>query len=135
MSALDTSTLLSYTGKEAHVEGIVTYTGIWSPTSNQAQQWAFIFFAKDVNEAGFPGYTALGQPLDFSSYFRAIVKSENLLYFSERLRVWNQFSQQYELKTKLIVKKDDNILLSGKIDGYRSAPVIYLTNRNQLTIK
>ena len=160
ISATDTEKLLSNKGKEAQVEGDVTYVSSWLPDRFTGQgttrPWTFIFFMKDIWE----GYADNANPggacspecwRDYTSFFRAIIKPDYLSDFYAYLpngyvvkeqmpigRGMTGTTQWYSstgtpLSTAgFTVQEPFHIILQGTIEGYLSAPAIYLTNVNQI---
>jgi len=165
LSATDTENLLSNKGKEAQVEGDVTYVSSWLPDRFTGQgttrPWTFVFFMKNIWE----GYADNANPggscspecwRDYTGYFRAIIKPDYLSDFyaylpngyvvKEQIPIlrgggtgnlqWNSSTGAPLSTTGFTVQEPFHIILQGTIEGYLSAPAIYLTNVNQiLTVK
>ena len=153
VSALDTTKLFSYMGKEVQAEGDITYISSWLPDEYTGQgstrPWTFIFFMKDLWEgsadnAG-PGHYCPDCWRDYTSFFRLVIKPDNLAdflpYFSWGL---NQAAGQapiirgsaayfQKLATPgFVVEGPVHIVVRGKIQNYQSAPAIYLTSADQI---
>jgi len=163
-SATDTENLLSNIGKEAQVEGDVTYVSSWLPDRFTGQgttrPWTFIFFMKDIWE-GFADNANEGGNCspecwrDYTRFFRAIIKPDyfpdfyaylpNGYVVREQMPIirglsgtvhWNSSTGAPISNTGMIVQGPFHIIMQGTIEGYLSAPAIYLTNVNQiLTVK
>jgi len=120
LSALDSAELLKHLGQDVDITGKVTYTGRWRPVG-QTYVWTSIYFCQNVADAGFPGSVANGDPLDYTSYFRAIIQPQ----------YYNIF---YDYSYELIVKPGDNVTVHGIIDVYKAAPAIFLKSARQLSV-
>jgi len=165
ISALDTETLLNNKGKEVQVEGDVTYVSSWLPDRFSGQgttrPWTFIFFMKNIWE----GYADNANPggtcgtecwRDYTRYFRAIIKPDYFPQFYAYLpdgyvingqmpfvrgggagtAQWNSSTGAPLNTAGFTVQGPFHIILRGTIEGYLSAPAIYLTDVNQiLTVK
>ena len=160
ISALDTDKLLSYKGKEVQVEGDVTYVSSWLPDRFTGQgttrPWTFIFFMKDIWE-GFADNANEGGNCspecwrDYTRFFRAIIKPDyfpdfyaylpNGYVVREQMPIirglsgtvhWNSSTGAPISNTGMIVQGLFHIIMQGTIEGYLSAPAIYLTNVNQI---
>jgi len=120
LSALDSTELLRYLGKEVDVKGKVTYSGRWRP-ADQTDIWTSIYFCENAAQGGFPGSGANGDPLDYTSYFRAIVKPQ----------YYNTF---YDYSYQLIIQPGNLVTIHGIIEAYKAAPVIFLKSASQLSV-
>jgi len=165
ISATDTENLLSNKGKEVQVEGDATYVSSWLPDRFTGQgttfPWTFMFFMQNIWE-GFadnanPGGNCSPECWrDYTRFFRAIIKPEFLPDFYAYLpngyfvkaqmpilrgggagsTQWNSSTGAPLSTAGFTVQKPYHILMQGTIEGYLSAPAIYLTNVNQIvTVK
>jgi hypothetical protein len=165
ISAMDTETLLNNRGKEVQVEGDVTYVSSWLPDRFSGQgttrPWTFIFFMKNIWEGyadnANPGGTCATECWrDYTRYFRAIIKPDYLpelyAYLPDGYVIngqmpivrgggagtaqWNSSTGAPLNTAGFTVQGPFHIILRGTIEGYLSAPAIYLTDVNQiLTVK
>ncbi len=153
ISALDTAKLFSYMGKEVQVEGDITYISSWLPDEYMGQgttrPWTFIFFMQDLWEgsadnAG-PGHNCPDCWRDYTSYFRVVIKSDNLAdfrpYFSwaltdtgeQSLIARGSAAYLQKLATPgFAVQEPVHMVIRGVIQNYMSAPAIYLTDTSQI---
>lgn len=165
ISALDTEKLLRNKGKEARVEGDVTYVSSWLPDRFTGQgttrPWTFVFFMENIWE-GYADNTNPGGTCspecwrDYTSFFRAIIKPDYLSEFyaflpdgyivKEQMPIvrgggpgtgqWTSSTGTALSTAGFAVEGPFRIILQGTIEGYLSAPAIYLTNVNQIiTVK
>jgi hypothetical protein len=165
ISALDTEKLLSMKGQEAQVEGDITYISSWLPDRFTGQgttrPWTFIFFMNNIWE-GYADNANSGGTCspecwrDYTSYFRAVIKPDYFPVFYSYLPGGYVVNEQmpivgggasgtarwYSSTGALIsspgftLQEPMRIVLKGTIEGYLSAPAIYLTDVNQiLTVK
>ena len=161
ISATDTENLLNNKGKEVQVEGDVTYVSSWLPDRFTGQgttfPWTFMFFMQNIWE-GFadnanPGGSCSPECWrDYTRFFRAIIRPDNLPDFyaylpngyvvKEQMPIlrgggagstqWNTSTGAPLSTVGLTVQKTYHIIMQGMIEGYLSAPAIYLTNVNQI---
>ena len=124
-NARDTQLLISRIGQRAQVEGNVTYISSWIPSkSAEGYLWVFIFFMESPWE-GASYDPSLGCEecwRDFTSYFRLIVKPAYVTTFG------------YYTQNRPVVNLNDRVIVTGRIEGYQSAPAIYLTDPGQVKI-
>ena len=161
ISATDTENLLNNKGKEVQVEGDVTYVSSWLPDRFTGQgttrPWTFMFYMQNIWE-GFadnanPGGNCSPECWrDYTGFFRAIIKPDYLPDFyaylpngyvvKEQMPIirgggagstqWNTSTGAPLSTTGFTVQKPYHIIMQGTIEGYLSAPAIYLTNVNQI---
>lgn len=168
VSALDTKQLFKQVGQETRVEGDITYISSWLPTRYRSQgttrPWTFIFFMPDVLE-GYASNPGVGEGCtecwrDFTSYFRVIIKPDDLPAFRSYFGWGLSDKEQTPIGVGVgpsarggvaptvdplsaasaghfsgdgfIVDASVHILLQSVIENYLSAPAIYLTNTKQI---
>jgi hypothetical protein len=120
IQATDTKTLIGHIGEDVNVEGVVTSIGWMRPHSNADQTWVCVFFASNLLEGDFPGSDSNLSKLDYSSFFRAIIKTQYTAGFD------------YYPGSGGYLKNGDAIGIKGRLDVYETAPVIYLIDKKQV---
>lgn len=162
LPARETSLLLSSIGKEAIVEGNVTYISSWLPSryrgTSSTFPWTFMFFMKDVLEgsANNPGTGEYCPECwrDYTSYFRVIIRPEYLSavlpslskIYGGNFYVNTQglligattegemfFIPSASWQAGFIINDPVSIRVQGVIENYLSAPAIYLSSPAQLS--
>ncbi len=127
--ALDTGTLLKNIGMDVVVEGDITYISSWLPSRYLEQgpmfPWTFIFFVSNPWEGASAtldlGYPCLECWRDYTAYFRAIIRPENIAGFVD---------PSTGAPTLYVGR---HVFIHGMLTGYLSAPAIYLTDPGQVT--
>jgi len=125
LSARDTQQLIKAIGSKARVEGDVTYISSWIPARSADNfVWVFIFFMENPWEGSSsdPGLGCDECWRDFTSFFRLIIKPANIHKFG------------YYTQNRPAINLNDHVVVSGRIDGYQSAPAIYLTDTSQVKV-
>ena len=163
VQARDTQELIKHIGETVKVEGDVTYISSWLPTRFRGQSynlpWTFMFFMADPWE-GAAENSGAGEFCpecwrDYTSYFRAIIEPGNLSSFLPYLNsnFGGAFTLQYPWliigatpEGRLIYSPNPywsygftalqpvHVTVQGVLQGYLSAPVIYLTSTDQVTV-
>jgi hypothetical protein len=118
-SPLDSAALLKQQGNEIEVKGKVTLIKKWPLSLTNIR--TSIYFCENSADASFPGSTANADPLDYTSYFRGIIKPE----------YYNTF---YDYSGWLSFQAGDTVNITGVLETFNTAPVIFLKSKSQLTV-
>jgi hypothetical protein len=163
ISARDTQALIDHIGQTVKVEGDLTYISSWVPTRyrglGSGLPWTFMFFMADPWEGGADN-SGVGEFCpecwrDYTSYFRAIITPDILPAFLPYLN--DNFGGAFTLRYPWLIigatvdgrliyvpnpywsygftaLQPVHVTLQGVVQGYLSAPVMYLTNTSQLIV-
>lgn len=163
LQARDTQALISHIGEAVNVEGELTYISSWMPTRFRGLEsnlpWTFMFFMADPWD-GSADNSGAGEFCpecwrDYTSYFRAIILPG---YLPQLLPYLNSnFGGSFTLRYPWLIVgaapggrvvyvpnpywsygftalQPVHVTIRGILQGYLSAPVIYLTSADQVTV-